>query len=170
MKEFLENRKEEIIPKRNVSRQNNDGKELKFFVEINPKKERIQLLDKENKEIGYLSFSVDSRDFGKIRVQDMRITNPKERGNNLAVELYEELLTFVKQNKLKGIKSDDVVYFGAAAVWKKLSDKGYMLIVNSDAQKEYNDFCEKYNNNEEYVNEDNRLSAKRGASVFEIIV
>jgi len=168
MEELLKNKNEESFQKRNFSRKDKDDKELKFSVAIYPKKERIQLLDGGDKEIGYLLFSTDSKDLEKLRVQDMRITNPKEYGNNLAIELYEELLTFVKQNKLKGIKSDDVVYFGAVAVWKKLSDKGYSLIVNPDAQNEYNNFCEKYNKGEEYITEDKRLSAKKGASVFEI--
>ncbi len=167
MEELISNN-EKSPERRSFSRESN-GKTSQYSVELNPTRERIQLLNSDGKEIGYLVFSADSKDAGKLRVQDMRI-NSEVHGNNLAIELYEELLAYVTKNNLSGIKSDDVVYFGAAAVWKKLADKGYHLAVNENAQAEYDAFCVKYNAGEEYINEDSRLSAKRGASVFEILL
>ena len=152
-------------PERTLTKEVN-GQPVEYAIQTNEHENNIKLFDSEKNEIGKLIFSIPSKYPEKFRVQDIRI-NSEVRGSNLGIELYKDLVTLAKQKDMKSIVSANHVSFAASALWKKLQDEGYQVVVNPEAEIQFKDFCDKYDRGQR---ENGDIMVKGTESVFELIL
>lgn len=121
---------------------------------------RIEAWDKEsNLKIGSIYYDEASDSF-EVKVSGREV---EYSGNGVGLSLYKELIRIAEKKNLKNIKSDCTVQGGAIAVWKKLQDLGYQVLVNPEIESKYKDFVELYNQNKYFKG---LLSVGKTESVF----
>jgi GNAT superfamily N-acetyltransferase len=97
-------------------------------------KEMHVILD--NKKIGELDFMQNYPADGTIKISEVMV-QPEYRGMEIGLKLYEELISYAKQNNFNKVASGFSVEGGALISWMKLAEK-YSVIVNPEA-KDIND-------------------------------
>ncbi len=93
------------------------------------------------------------------------VRNHEYSGNEVGLNLYKELIRIAKSRGLESIKSDSVVQGGANAIWKKMLDEGYVVIVNAKVKEKFAEFLRVYNEGKYYKD---FLEVPIGENVFEL--
>ncbi len=127
---------------------------------------QILLLDEMKNRIGQIQFNYPGKGaqekFFKIRFAAL---NDGYRNKGLGMKLYEEVLALAGRNGFSGIRSDNNVGGGALALWKKLSESGYLLTVNSKIEDKWQEFLKMYGEGKLYKQD---IEVPNEESVFEI--
>ena len=117
----------------------------------NPKGESgeryFHLINKDTKEKTggiYFDYPKEGDTDAVLRIRFSKVYS-EYRGQDLGLKMYEKLLEDARQKKFDGIGSDAAVSSPAAAIWKKLMDKGYKINVNPSVEGKWREFVNTYN-------------------------
>jgi hypothetical protein len=116
-------------------------------------KKAIELYTEGKSEsIGSITYDYPSMERGSGNMFRVRFTgvDSKYSGQELALRLYEQLITLAKSKGMDGIRSDSVVQAGALATWKKLVDRGYDVQVNPEVEEQWQAFLQAYSEGKYY--------------------